>query len=215
MYGTSWQPVTAVRVRWLTVQGCTPKRAGQAWIEEKAQVRRSCSAPPPPHTRDVRVHPAGARGTRRSRSRRSCMPPSPATPKRRAPISRECEASNSASRWRGSGGQRFGQLFRPVTRGLNRAESGRACASLRSRVRFTRGRSLVRAGGHWFDPSHAHFGPRNRARTAWLRGSRVPDMPEMLARCLPGCLPQISSSAATCGVSHVQRSHLARRLERT
>jgi hypothetical protein len=43
-----------------------------------------------------------------------------------------------------------------------------------------------RGGGHWFEPSTAHFRPHGCAKPAWLREPSGPDVPEMPRRAYPG-----------------------------
>ena len=58
-----------------------------------------------------------------------------------------------------------------------------------------RNQSRLRIRVRRFDSSRGHLQPHGYTKTAWLRGSCVPGMPEMLAACLPRCLPRKSSAA--------------------
>ena len=52
------------------------------------------------------------------------------------------------------------------------------------------GRAPARqAGGHWFEPSTAHFDPWRRADSAWLCGTGVTRRARMRAACRPRCRP--------------------------
>jgi Protein of unknown function DUF262 len=66
------------------------------------------------------------------------------------------------------------------------AERGCGGESARSGVRARQ------AGGHWFEPSTAHLNPRSHPVSAWLRGSRVSDVPPTLVWCPPRCPRQLT-----------------------
>jgi hypothetical protein len=55
--------------------------------------------------------------------------------------------------------------------GISRGKNGKACCSFGFAQAFALGGDAAparQAGGHWFEPSTAHFGPRRSAQTAWL-----------------------------------------------
>jgi hypothetical protein len=94
----------------------------------------------------------------------------------------------------------FAQVFARRQTPLNHALWANTNELTRTRLR------VDKVGGHWFEPSTAHFQPHGCVKPAWLRESSVLDVPEAACGAYPGAYLELSSGRARlCRCHRVER----------